>query len=113
MIPSVTLRMNRSANPGESLYGGGEDGNGRVYVSMHDAILDKSDGYKHAANLYRHLQYEANEGRSANEIDDQIKPSPYFVLVETDGGADHNHTHLANQLAVLGLFLVGNMDKIF
>ena len=38
--PTVIHHMNQSTNPGDSLYSGGPDGTGRVFVSLHDALLD-------------------------------------------------------------------------
>ena len=46
------------------------------------------------------------------DIDELKKELPYVVLFETDGGPDHNLTFLKNQLALFGLFLAGNMDKL-
>ena len=37
---------------------------------------------------------------------------PNFALVEYDGVPDQNIVHLANQIYMFGLFLVGNMDKL-
>ena len=36
----------------------------------------------------------------------------YLVSLETDGGGDHKPRHIRNQLALFGLFLLGNMDKL-
>ena len=69
--------------------------------------LDPSDGMKHAAHFNAFLLGLANEQRA-----DSTKPLPYLVLIECDGGPDHNLTFLFNQLALFGLFLVGNMDKL-
>ena len=62
---------------------------------------------KHAAHFNAFLLGLANEQRA-----DSTKPLPYLVLIECDGGPDHNLTFLFNQLALFGLFLVGNMDKL-
>ena len=35
-----------------------------------------------------------------------------MVLIECDGGPDHNTTFLANLLSFIGLFLIGNMEKL-
>ena len=35
-----------------------------------------------------------------------------MVGLETDGGDDHNHKYVINQLALFGFFLLGNTDKI-
>ena len=39
-------------------------------------------------------------------------PDLYNILIECDGGPDHNLTIVSNQVSIFGLFLVGNMDKI-
>ena len=36
----------------------------------------------------------------------------YLVGLEIDGGSDHNHKHVRNQLALFGLFILRNMDKL-
>ena len=36
----------------------------------------------------------------------------YLVGLETDGGGNHNHKHVRNQLALFGLFLLGDMEKL-
>ena len=51
ITPSVIHFMNQSSNPADSLYSGGSEGTGRTYVSLHDAILDPSNGWKHAAHF--------------------------------------------------------------
>lgn len=42
LIPSVIQLMNNSADPGELLFSGGPNGNGRTFVSFHDRTLDPS-----------------------------------------------------------------------
>ena len=45
--------------------------------------------------------------------DDPIQSfMPYVVLLETDGGPDHNLRFLRNCILLLAAFLVGNMDKL-
>ena len=105
--PTVIHHMNQSTNPGDSLYSGGPHGTGRAFVSLHDSLLDPSDGMKHSAHMLSFLKILARE-RSANNV----KSLAYRVLLECDGGPDHNLTHLHNQLALVGLFLEGNMDKL-
>ena len=41
--PSVILSMNIGEEPGDSLFGGEEEENGKVYVALHDTIFDKSN----------------------------------------------------------------------
>ena len=111
LTPSVTLRMNLTETPGESLFSGGKDGNGKIYVSLHDATMDHSTGFKHVANLYRIMRDEA-EKATQGLFGGEAKPTPYYVLVECDGGPDHNLRHVGNQVSLFSLFLVGNMDKL-
>ena len=35
-----------------------------------------------------------------------------MVGLETDGDGDHKQKHVQNQIALFGLFILGNMDKI-
>ncbi len=44
LVPSVIQVMNNSPDPGDSLFSGGSKGNGRTFVSIHDATLDPSSG---------------------------------------------------------------------
>lgn len=77
IIPSVTLRMNLTTNPGDTLVGGGKGtGVGQIFVSLHDATLNPSTGLKHSANLRKVIQKIAVLEES----------QPYSVLIECDGG---------------------------
>ena len=105
-------RMNISNNPGDSLYSGGPDGHGRGYVTTHNATLDPSSGLKHIAHFYQYMLHVAREQSAVEDIEQLRKELPYVVLIETDGGPDHNLTFLKNILSLFGLFLVGNMDKL-
>ncbi len=120
LIPSVIQSMNKFPNPGDSLFSGGVNGNGRTFISIHDAALYLSSvelimfilfftdeqimlmyevpcsnsGYKHATHFVEfahHLAY----GR----------PLPHGILIEDDDRPDHNLTHLANQLSLFDMFL--------
>ena len=51
ITPSVIHFMNQSSDPANSLYSGGSEGTGRTYMSLHDAILDPLNGWKHAAHF--------------------------------------------------------------
>ncbi len=116
ITPSVIHFMNQSTEPGDSLYSGGPEGTGRTYVSLHDAVMDPSNGYKHAAHFNDWLIRVANEDSNfvltPGETRHFTKGRAYLVLIECDGGPDHNLTHLSNQLALFGLFLQGDMDKL-
>ena len=37
---------------------------------------------------------------------------PYVLLVEADGGPDHNITFLRSKLAAIALFLLSNVDRL-
>ena len=50
ITPSVTLSINIGEEPGDSLFSGGVDGNGRMHASLHDSIFEKSDNYRHLAS---------------------------------------------------------------
>mmetsp|Transcript_13746 Transcript_13746/g.20163 ORF Transcript_13746/g.20163 Transcript_13746/m.20163 type:complete len:801 (-) Transcript_13746:170-2572(-) len=50
MTPSFTLDMSISEDSGDSLLSGGNDGNGRIYASLHDATFEKSTNYHHVAS---------------------------------------------------------------
>ena len=58
-------------------------------------MMDRSTGLKHVENQYRIMRDEA-ETETLGLIADGGQPTPYFVLVECDGGHDHNLGHLAN-----------------
>ena len=95
ITPSEILRMNLKDMLGKYLFIGGEDGNGWIYVSFHDAIVDCSTGLKHVANLYRIMREEAYMA-TLGLIACGGQTTPYFVLVECDGLPDHNIGHLVN-----------------
>ena len=111
LTPSATLQMNLTDTPGESLFSGSEDGNGRIYVSVHDSTMDYSTGLKHVPNIYIIMRYKS-EMSTLGLIIGRGQPTPYFFLVGCDGGPDHNLGHLANYISLFALFLVGNMYKL-
>ena len=53
LIPSVTYCMNIKSCAGDSLYSGGEEIGILLYVYVHDATFDPSNGINHAAILLR------------------------------------------------------------
>ena len=89
----------------------GQHGMVHTFVSVHDTTLDLSSGMKHAAHFHQFLQQLARERIDSYEKV-TVQGLPYWVLMECDGGPDHNLTFLSNQLSLLGLFLVGGMDKL-
>lgn len=44
IVPRVIQVMNKSPNPGDSLFSLGPEGNGQTFVAFHDATLDPSSG---------------------------------------------------------------------
>ena len=101
LIPSVTHRMNITGNTGGSLYSNGNEGGGRLYVSVHDATFDLSTCIKHTTNLLRVMRNIIGTNESLCTF--------YFVGLETDGGGNHNHKHVRNQIALFGVFILGDM----
>ena len=113
VVPSVIHCQNISGNPGDSLYSGGPQGYGRTYMSVHDHTLDPSTGLKHCAHYYQYLLHVVKEEQSITGTAEELKEHlPHAVLIETDGGPDHNLTFLNNIISLLGLFLDENMDKL-
>ena len=96
--------MNITSDTWDYLYIGGEEGGVSLYVSVHDATFYPSTGIKHAANLLRVMSNSIGTNESLCTF--------YLVGLETDGGGDHNHKHIRNNLALFGLLILGNMDKL-
>ena len=101
LVPSVLQLMNRSPDPGDSLFSGGINDNGRTFVALHDATLNPSSRLKHYAHFFQFMKHHL-DGMSM----------PYSVLMECDGGLDYNLTFLSNQVALLGILLVANIDML-
>ena len=96
--------MNIKSDAGDSIYSGNEEGGGCVYVSVHDSIFDPSTSINHTTNLLPVMRTSIGTNES---------PCPFYLDgLETDGGGDHNHKHVQNQLTLFSLFLVGNTDKL-
>ena len=96
--------MNIKIDAGGSIYSGGEEVGGCVHVSVHDTTFDPSTGIKHATNLLCVISTSIGTNESSFPF--------YLVSLYTDGGGDHKPRHIRNQLALFGLFLLGNMDKL-
>ena len=74
-----------------------------MYVSVHDDTFDPSTGIKHAVNLLCLMR---------TIIGTNEPPCPsYLVVPDTNGGGDHNHKHVRNQISLFSLFILGNMYK--
>ena len=51
--PSLSARFHIGEDPTESLFSSGKDGLGKIFVSVHDAIFQKSNCFNHnAASLH-------------------------------------------------------------
>ena len=108
---SATLQINLTKNPVESIFSVREYDNRQIYVSVHNYMMDFSNGIKHVANFYRIMRGEA-EMATLGIVTGGVRPTPYFVLLGCYGGPDYNLGRLANQISIFVLFLVGNMDKL-
>ena len=103
--------MNLTDTPRESFFSGVEDGNGQKYVSVHDATMDHFTGLNHVANIYIIIRDKVDMA-TLSLIAGGGQQTSYFVLVECDGGPDHNLVHLANHIYLFALLFVENMDKL-
>ena len=93
--------MNIESDTGDSLYSGGEEGGGCLYVSVYDDKFDPSAGTKHATNIFR---------VTSTSIDTNESSCPFYLVgLETDGGGDK---HVQNNIALFGPFILVNMDKL-
>ena len=68
-----------------------------MYLSVHDATFDPSNGIKRSAKLLHVM-------RTSIGTNESLCPF-YLVGLEIDGVGDHNHKHFRNQLALFGLFI--------
>ena len=66
---------------------------------------------KHIAYAYEVLINLSRESRSATD-NQFVQPLTYNVKFETYGGTYHRDTISSNQIAYLGIFLIGNMDTL-
>ena len=96
--------MNITSDAGDSHHNGGEKGGGFVYVSAHNYIFYPSTVTKQATNLSCVMRTRIGTNESSFTF--------YLVGLEIDGGSDHNHNHVRNQIALFGLFSLGHMDKL-
>ena len=113
MVSSVIHKFNLSKHPGDSLYSGRPDGTGQTFVALHDATLEPSTGLKHAAHFNQFLLKLKRDYEAKGHVTiDEVETLALAVLLECNGGPDHNLTFLSNRLELLGLFLVCDMDKL-
>ena len=98
IIPSVTLFGNIPDEIDGSFFSGGADGNGQIRVVLRDAVFDPSNVFCHSAQLVAAME-------------DRYKDTkPAALLLQTDGGPDHNITFLKTQLALLATFVKLDLD---
>ena len=125
IIPSVTLLGNIPQEYDGSFYSGGEDGNGEIHVVLRDATFDASDVFDHSAQLYdilinKDLTSEASLtlSSSANSDEDEEDDDLFRIakmnvlLLQTDGGPDHNLKFLRTKLALIALFNALGVDHL-
>jgi hypothetical protein len=110
ITPSVTLFSNIPDNYDGSFYSGGENGFGEVHVTSRDSVFDSSDVFDHCAQLYEIL---AN--KKVEDDDNSSNPKSYAetlcaLVLQTDGGSDHNIKFLRTKLALISLFQKLDVD---
>ena len=98
IVPSVTLTCNIPDSMAGSFFGGGETGDGEIDVTLKDAVFQKSDVFYHTAQLVQSL-----ESRDRH---------PYVLLLQTDGGPDHNIKFVRTKLAMIALFFKMDLDHL-
>ena len=117
IIPSVTLLGNIPDSYDGSFYGRGKDGDNRIYVVLRDATFDASDVFAHSAQLSHILANQSSLSTSDKDSDnDNPCPSistPHILLLQIDGGPDHNLNFLQSKIALIVLFLSLDADHVF
>lgn len=98
IIPSVTLFGNIPDEIDGSFFGGGADGDGEIRVVLRDAVFDPSNVFCHSAQLVAAME------------DRYPDTKPAVLLLQTDGGPDHNITFLKTRLALLATFVKLDLD---
>ncbi len=118
-MPSWLLLLNYlkcSRQHNGSFFSRGVEGNGQIHVVLRDATFQPSDIFDHCAQLFSTIKtkYEVRDRgsmaspSSASDIEQdgiQIDQTLNALLLQTDGGSDHNITFLRTQLALVGLFI--------
>lgn len=90
--PSVTMFCHIPEDVEESFY------RGNVYVGLKDSALEPSSPNRHAAELSKLLLQRQND-----------RP---MLLIYTDGGGDHNVTHLSTQISLINIYLQHDLDML-
>lgn len=98
IIPLVTLWCNIPKEVSGSLFSGGEDGFGQIFVTLRDVIFDPSYVYAHTAQL----------------VDTIVRESltPTVRVLQTDGGPDHSLKRLATKLVMIACFKSLTLDHL-
>lgn len=119
IIPSVTLLGNIPDEIEGSFYSGGPDGTGEIHVTLRDATFDPSNVFDHCAQLYTIL---LNQEKSKLDDDSVVNSeeqtelerltSLQVLLLQTDGGPDHNLSFLRTKMALVALFVVLDVDHL-
>lgn len=82
-------------------YGGGADGTGKVEVVLRDAVFDGSNVFNHMAQLAESLTDWSSHDSS---------PLALVLVLQTDGGPDHNLMFMQLKLAFVSLCLLLDLD---
>jgi hypothetical protein len=91
IIPSVLHLGTIPDYMSGSFFGGGHStGTGELKVVLKDATFDASDVFSHCVQLLVSLRE---------------RQAPFLLLLQTDGGPDHNLTFVRTQLALVAMFL--------
>jgi hypothetical protein len=91
IIPSVLHLGNIPDDMAGSFFGGGHDTEtGELEVVLKDATFDPSDVFSHCAQLL---------------VSMRERQVPFLLLLQTDGGPDHNLIFVRTQLALVAMFL--------
>ncbi|KAL7566099.1 hypothetical protein ACA910_003874 [Epithemia clementina (nom. ined.)] len=99
ITPSVTLFCNKPHDMSGLFFGGGkENGHGEIYVTLSDSTFESSNPFSHFAQLQKSL---ALRGKT-----------PSVLVLQTDGGADHNITLYRVKLAMVAFFLSLDLDQL-
>ena len=93
LIPSVAFFIDIPSDVTGSWY------DGQVHVLLKDAAFEPSSAVRHATEL-------------ASIITSKYSPTPPILFLYTDGGPDHNLSHVGVQLSIIALFLYLDLDFI-
>lgn len=92
ITPSVTIFCHIPDDIDDSFY------RGSVYVGLKDSSFQSYSVNRHAAELSKLLS-----------LRDQKKS---ILFLYTDGGGDHNVTHISTQISLINIFLKHDLDML-